>query len=67
MTYIIAGSIPERISPSVNSDSFSDLLSPMTNNRKRTFQRIRLNMTPNGRISLKERPVKFATTTCRRN
>jgi hypothetical protein len=67
MIHTIAGSIPERISPSVNSDSFPDLLSPMMNNRKRTFQRIRLNMTPKGRISLKERPVKFATTTCRRN
>jgi hypothetical protein len=39
----------------------------MTNNRKRTFQRIRLNITPNGRISLSESPVKFATRSCRRN
>jgi hypothetical protein len=37
------------------------------NNRKRTFQRIRLNITPNGRISLNESPVRFAMTTCRRN
>jgi len=37
------------------------------NNRKRTFQRIRLNITPNGRISFNESPVRFAMTTCKRN
>jgi hypothetical protein len=65
--YITAGNIAERISLNVDSDSFPDLLSPLTNSRKRTFQRARLNTTPNGCTSLKERPAKFAMATSKRN